>query len=65
VNRKHELTSIKISEELCGFIPFCLTQNCQWIGEWHFDKGSARAEGDRHLLDMRPAHAAPVKVNAR
>jgi hypothetical protein len=56
MNPKHAESSLKISDESHTgkgpFIPFCLTQGCQWIGNPHADEHSARDEGHVHLAQF-------------
>jgi hypothetical protein len=56
MNPKHAESSLKISDEshtgIGVFIPFCLTQGCQWIGHPHADEHSAREEGHGHLAQF-------------
>lgn len=56
MNPKHAETSLKISDESHvgrgPFIPFCLTQGCQWIGHPHGDEHSAWDEGCAHLAQF-------------
>ena len=58
MNAKHTEMSIKISEEsytgIKLFIPYCDTQGCEWIGNMHTDKLSAREEGQGHLDKVKP-----------
>jgi hypothetical protein len=64
MNPKHAETSLKISDESHvgrgPFIPFCLTQGCQWIGHPHADEQSARKEGNAHLAKF----ITPASVTA-
>jgi hypothetical protein len=56
MNPKHAESSLKVSDESHTgkgpFIPFCLTQGCQWIGHPHADEQSAWEEGHVHLAQF-------------